>query len=403
MRPTAPTRTTGRYERTSALGEDVAAFVPLPLPPSDPPLAPKATLAGRLRAAERALQRLELAMAMVPAREWLVEVIVRTEAAASSRLAGAQTGLVDQFSAELHDAAAAAGPATGDGVAAVRALLEAQQMARQVLAEAPGAPISMALLCRAHACLVKVASAYPGQLRPDPSWVGGSRPSNAVLVPPPPHRLAELMSDLEAYWQSDDPQHPLIRAGLVLLQFGTIRPFADGNGRVARLLVTLLLERWTLLPEPVLGLSRFFERHRHEYHRRQNAVRLDGDWEGWLDFFLDGVATAADEAVNVARDLVALVEVDRVRLLAHDGVSVSALRLLGHLSTHPVVTVASVMTLIDATKPTAGKAIELLVEAKILLESTGKKRDRVFVYQSFLERLEVGGESVGDSYGPRRR
>jgi Fic family protein len=161
------------------------------------------------------------------------------------------------------------------------------------------------------------------------------------------------------------------------------------------LLVTLLLEHWHLLTKPLMYLSLFFKRHRDEYYRRLNAVRVDGDWEGWLDFFLDGVATMADEAVASARELFALVAVDRERVLAHGGVSLFAVRLFELLPRHPIVTVASVMALVETTKPTAGRAIELLVAAGVLAETTGKKRDRSYVYRGYLDRLRVGTELEG--------
>jgi Fic family protein len=158
------------------------------------------------------------------------------------------------------------------------------------------------------------------------------------------------------------------------------------------LLVTLLLEHSKLLTKPLLYLSLFFKRHREDYYRRLNAVRVEGDWEGWLDFFLDGVATIASEAVASARELFALVAADRTRVLAQEGMSVVALRLFEMLPRHPVVTVASVMKFVETTKPTAGRAIELLVAAGVLAETTGKKRDRSFVYRGYLDRLRVGTE-----------
>jgi Fic family protein len=211
-------------------------------------------------------------------------------------------------------------------------------------------------------------------------------------VPPPPHVLGEVLSAFEKYLHGDDALPPLVRAGLLHVQFETIHPYLDGNGRIGRLLVTLLLEHWKLLTKPLLYLSLFFKRHRGDYYRRLNAVRVDGDWEGWLDFFLDGVATIADEAVASARELFALVAADRTRVLAHEGMSIAALRLFELLPRHPVVTVASVMKLVETTKPTAGRAIELLVTASVLVETTGRKRDRSFVYQGYLGRLRVGTE-----------
>ena len=171
----------------------------------------------------------------------------------------------------------------------------------------------------------------------------------------------------EKYLHADDSLPPLMRTGLLHVQFETIHPYLDGNGRIGRLLVTLLLEHWKLLTKPLLYLSLFFKRHRDDYYRRLNAVRVEGDWEGWLDFFLDGVATIADEAVASARKLFALVAADRARVLAREGISAVALRLFELLRRHPVVTVASVMKLVATTKPTAGRAIDMLVAAGVLV------------------------------------
>ena len=174
------------------------------------------------------------------------------------------------------------------------------------------------------------------------------------------------------------------------MQFETIHPYLDGNGRIGRLLVTLLLEHWKLLTKPLLYLSLFFKRHRDEYYDRLSAVRIDGDWEGWTAFFLEGVATMAEEAVRAARSLFALVAQDRARLLGSAGVSVSTLRLFEMLPRHPVVTLASVVRLLATTKPTAASAIAGLEKAGILSETTGRQRDRVFAYASYLKRLRSG-------------
>lgn len=211
-------------------------------------------------------------------------------------------------------------------------------------------------------------------------------------MPPPPHALGELLGAFEKYIHADDDLPPLVRAGLLHVQFETLHPYLDGNGRIGRLLVTLLLEHWKLLSQPLLYLSLFFKRHRDEYYRRLNAVRTDGDWEAWLDFFLDGVATIAEESIASARDLFALIAVDRSRHLTHAGTSVASARLFELLPQHPVVTIAAATRWLGITKPTAGRAVEGLVNAGILAETTGKKRDRTFVYQAYLDRLRAGTE-----------
>jgi len=213
-----------------------------------------------------------------------------------------------------------------------------------------------------------------------------------MYVPPPSPALGEALGAFEKYIHSEADLPPLVRAGLLHVQFETIHPYLDGNGRIGRLLVTLLLEHWKLLNRPLLYLSLFFKRHREDYYRRLDAVRREGDWEGWLDFFLDGVATIADEAVTSARELFALVAADRARLLSSDGISVLALRLFELLPRRPIVTVASAVKLVETTKPTAGRAIELLVNARVLVETTGRKRDRSYAYRAYLDRLRTGTE-----------
>jgi Fic family protein len=239
---------------------------------------------------------------------------------------------------------------------------------------------------------VRGAEKRPGEVRRSQNWIGGSRPGNAAFVPPPAHALPELLRAFEKYLHTGDDLPPLVRAGLLHVQFETIHPYLDGNGRIGRLLVTLLFEHCKLLSQPILYLSLFFKRHKDEYYRRLTAVRAEGDWEGFLAFFLDGVATIADETVASARELFALVSADRTRVVNHEGASVPSLRLFELLPRHPIVTVASAMKLLDTTKPTASRAVELLNAAGVLVETTGRKRDRSFAYEKYLSQLRAGTE-----------
>jgi cell filamentation protein, protein adenylyltransferase len=401
-KPNMPKRTTGRYERTRAGGEEVAAFVPYALPPAEPSIVVDTPLNERIRTAEQALVRLELAGEMVPSLDWFIYAFVRKEAVLSSQIEGTQATLVDLLSFEAQDGAESSAPPNAD-VEEVCNYLDALVYSRAELADPKGLPLSMRLLNETHRRLmhgVRGAEKQPGEVRRSQNWIGGSRPGNAAYVPPPPHVLGEVLGAFEKYLHANDSLPPLVRVGLLHVQFETIHPYLDGNGRIGRLLVTLLLEHWKLLTKPLLYLSLFFKRHREDYYRRLNAVRVDGDWESWLDFFLDGVATIADEAVASARELFALVATDRARVLAHAGMSVVALRLFELLPRHPVVTVATVMDLVQTTKPTAGRAIELLVNAGVLVETTGKRRDRSYVYEGYLARLRVGTEL--DGAGQRR-
>jgi len=383
-------RTTGHYDSVSVGGEKVRAFVPLGLPPADPPLVVDDRLGMRLMQAEQALVRLSLAGEMVPSIDWFIYAFVRKEAVISSQIEGTQATLLDLLTFEAGEQAL-----PNADIEEVTNYLSALVYARSQLSSKRGLPLSMRVLNEAHKRLMRGArggNRQRGEVRRSQNWIGGSRPGNAVHVPPPAVELPRLLSDLEKYIHRDDPMPKLLRAGLLHAQFETIHPYLDGNGRIGRLLITLLLEHWGLLEQPLLYLSLFFKRHRQEYYRRLDLIRTEGDWEGWLDFFLDGIATISDEAVTSARGLYSLVSIDRTRLLAAQTVSVSALRLFEQLPRQPIVTVASAMKIVDATKPTTTRAIEILSDLGILVETTGRKRDRSFAYRAYLEHLQAGTE-----------
>ena len=386
-------RETGRFEITTTSGESVRAFVPHRLPPADPQLDLEAGLAERVRAAEQALVRLELAGEMVPSLDWFIYAFVRKEAVLSSQIEGTQATLMDLLNYEAEESTAAAPP--NADVEEVCNYLDALNFARDQLADPKGLPLSMRLLNETHRVLlrgVRGKNKRPGAIRRSQNWIGGSRPGNATYVPPPPHVLAEVLSDFERFIHAEDTLPPVVRAGLLHVQFESIHPYLDGNGRIGRLLVTLLLEHWGLLTRPLLYLSLFLKRHRQEYYRRLNAVRLEGDWEGWLDFFLDGIATIADEAVNTARDLFTLVTADRARVLQQDGVNLLAVQLFERLPRRPIITAPWVVETLGTSKPTANRAIDALSRAGVLVETTGKKRDRIYAYQAYLDRLRAGTE-----------
>ena len=383
-------RTTGRYERTRAGDEEVLAFIPLALPPVEPAFAISDRLGDRLRSAEHALARLDLASEMVPSLDWFLYAFVRKEAVISSQIEGTQATLIDLLTFEAENETA---PDTD--VEEVCNYLEALNYARAEIAKADGLPVSIRLLDEAHQRLmhgVRGATKQPGELRRSQNWIGGSRPGNAVYVPPPAQSLPDLLGALEKYMHVENDLPALVRIALVHVQFESIHPYLDGNGRIGRLLIGLLMEHWGLLKAPLLYLSLFFKRHREEYYRRLNLVRTEGDWEGWTDFFLDGVATIADEAVASARDLFAVLTSDRAHVMGQDTTSVSAARLFELLPNHPIITVAAAMKLIKTSKPTATRAIKTLVGASILVETTGRKRDRNFAYQAYIDRLRTGTE-----------
>ncbi len=327
---------------------------------------------------------------MVPSLDWFIYAFVRKEAVLSSQIEGTQATLMGLLEAE------ASGTPPGDAdIEEVCNTLDALTFARSQFTDPGGLPLCMRLLNETHRVLlrgVRGANKMPGEVRRSQNWIGGSRPGNAVHVPPPPHLVAGVLSDLEHYIHADDTLPAVVRAGLLHVQFETIHPYLDGNGRIGRLLVTLLLEHWQLLTRPLLYLSLFFKRHQREYYRRLNGVRIDGDWEGWLDFFLDGIATIADEAVDAAKDLVALVAVDREHLIQQDGVTLLAVQLFERLPCRPIISAGWVVETLGTSKPTAGRAIDALVGAGVLVETTGRKRDRRYVYEPYVDRLKAGTE-----------
>lgn len=343
-----------------------------------------------LQDAQQALFRLDLAAEMVPSIDWFLYAFVRKEAVLSSQIEGTQATLVDLLTFEATDRVE---PATEADVEEICNYVSALAHARGEIARPGAPPLSMRLLNATHKRLMQGSRGRdhrPGEIRRSQNWIGGTRPGNASFVPPPPAFLADGLSAFETYIHTSDDLPPLIRAGLLHVQFETLHPYLDGNGRIGRLLVTLLLEHWGLLSKPLLYLSLFFRRHQGEYYHRLDAVRRDGDWEGWTRFFLEGVHTTANEAVDAARDLFVRVTQDRARVLAEGSSSITAVRLFELLPTHPIVTVARVTQLLETTKPTAAKAINDLIAARILVETTGRKRDRLFSYAAYLERLRSG-------------
>lgn len=384
-------RTTGRTLKRTVGGEQIAAFVPYPLPPRNPPLNVHGELAEARARAEQALSRLEVAGEMVPSLDWFIYAFVRKEAVLSSQIEGTQATLIDLLEYEADETARIG----FEDVHEVCNYLDAIKYARGQIKSARGLPLPLRLLNEAHRRLmrgVRGSNKQPGEIRRSQNWIGGTRPGNAVFVPAPPEELPALLAELEKYLHTLNGLPPLIRIGLAHVQFETIHPYLDGNGRIGRLLITLLLEHWSLLSAPILYLSIFFKRHQAEYYRLLGEVRISGDWESWVRFFLEGVATTADEAVTAAREVFGIISDDRRRLIAAPGASVMAVRLMDQLPTHPVVTIPAVVKLLETTKPTAGKAVRVLEHLGVLAETTGKQRDRAYAYTRYLAKLRTGTE-----------
>lgn len=378
-------RTTGTYVTTTTLGEAVRAFVPHALPPADPPLAAESYATANHRA-EMALARLGGVAGLVPSVDWLLYSAIRKEALLTSQIEGTQATLTDLFDDEAGQVLA-----NSADVEEVTNYLRAFRLVRENLRNEAGLPISVRLLCDAHRLLLdgaRGAGKQPGELRRSQNWIGGARPGRAVFVPPPPDQVPGLLADLERFIHDPAPELPaLVRVALVHLQFETIHPFLDGNGRIGRLLIAALLEQWGLLPEPLVYLSGYLKQHQAEYHRRLSAVRTDGDWEGWVGFFLDGVEAAATEAERGIVAMASLINADRKRLLAAPRVGAVALRLFELLPLMPRFTIEQARQKLDTTFPTATAAVKLLQELGLLTELTGQKKNRLFSYAAYVELL----------------
>lgn len=381
-------RETGNYEVTIAGGEEVKAFVPMPLPPKNPPLAIEP---GLILTAEQAIARLALSGSMVPALDWFIYAFVRKEAVLTSQIEGTQATLMDllNFEGDSSNSVPSA------DVEEVCNYVDALVFARSELAKASGLPVSMRLLNATHAILmrgVRGSTKQPGEIRRSQNWIGGNRPGKAAFVPPPHLALSKLLTDLEKYIHRSDGLPAVVRAGLAHVQFETIHPYLDGNGRIGRLLIALLFEYWGLLPQPLLYISLYLKQNQAEYYSRLAAVRKSGDWEGWTRFFLAAVTDTANEAVAMISELFILVTKDRGKVLSHRTMSVAAVRLFELLPKHPIITTATVIKLLETSKPTAGRAIETLVEVGVLMETTGKKRDRTYAYKDYLDCLNPGSD-----------
>ncbi len=376
-------RITGTYQILRGTpDEPVKAFIPRALPPTAPPIRLSGKLEQRHHQAVAAIGRLVVAGRMVPSAQWFLYGFVRKEALVSSQIEGTQATLDDVIAFEATRRAER--PAE---VEEVCNYIKALTYARAQLASPKGLPLCSRLLTQAHARLmhgVRGAEKQPGKIRTSQNWIGGSRPGNARFVPPPPDKVPELLGDLDRWLHSDDSLPPLIRAGLAHVQFETIHPFLDGNGRIGRLLITLLVQHWGLMEEPLLYLSLAFKRHRAVYYDRLAAVRTKGDWEGWLTFFLECVIEAADDGVQAATRIFRLLNDDRRRIMDHATATISVLRLFELLPEHPMVTLPLATDLLKINKVTAHRTIQALKSARVLTEITGKARDRVYAYRAYL-------------------
>lgn len=381
---------TGDYRVTIVGGERVEAFVPTPLPPK-PALKTDGPLLEALERGLLALGRLDSVSTLLPDTSLFLYSYVRKEAVLSSLIEGTQSSLADLLLFELDEA-----PGVPlDDVVEVSNYVAALDHGLERLRD--GFPLSNRLIREIHGVLLsrgRGSGKDPGEFRRSQNWVGGTRPGNAIHVPPPHTEVPECMAALERFLHSEDDGLPvLLRAGLAHVQFETIHPFLDGNGRVGRLLITLMLNHAGVLREPLLYLSLYLKQHRAEYYRLLQEVRLNGDWEAWLLFFLEGVTETANGAVATARSLTALFQVDHDRIGIEGRRAGSMLRVHEILKARPITSLPEVKRATRLSFPTAARSMEGLVDLGIATELTGRQRDRVFAYDRYLSILNEGTEA----------
>jgi len=381
---------TGRYEVLSIGGEQVRAFIPAPLPPV-PPLVFEGALQPRLEEAVLAVGRLDGVSALLPDKALFLYAYVRKEAVLSSQIEGTQSSLSDLLLFELDEA-----PGVPlDDVVEVSNYVAALEHGLTRLRG--GFPLSNRLIREIHGVLLsrgRGSSKDPGEFRRSQNWIGGTRPGNAVFVPPPHTSIPDCMSALEQFLHATTDGLPvLVRAGLAHVQFETIHPFLDGNGRVGRLLITFLLCQAEVLHDPLLYLSLYLKQNRPAYYELLDGVRRDGDWEAWLAFFFDGVRRTAEGAVATAQELAELFRADRSQIEPQGRRAGSALRVHQALKTRPISSMPEVCRTTGLSFPAASSAMGLLVDQGIARELTGKRRNRLFVYDRYLAILAQGTET----------
>ena len=380
----------GQFIETTAGGEQVQAFLPPPLPPT-PPL----DLQGLLTlydTARGAVGRLDGVSTILPSTPLFLFMYVRKEALLSSQIEGTQSSLSDLLLFENEEIP----NVPLDDVAEVSNYVAAMEHGLKRLRE--GFPLSLRLIREMHAILLhsgRGASKQPGEFRRSQNWIGGTRPGNALFVPPPPDQLNECLDAFEKFLHVDDPQlPPLIKAGLAHVQFETIHPFLDGNGRLGRLLITLMLCEASALREPILYLSLYFKARRSDYYRLLQEVRENGAWEAWMEYFLTGVRETASQAVDTAREIMMLFDEDRAAIQTLGRSAASAFRIHDLLQRRPLVTIQAASKQLKLSLPTIGKSLEHLIELGIVRELTGKQRRRVFAYRKYLAVLDRGTEPL---------
>lgn len=386
-----PSTRLGNYETTSVAGERVRAFMPPPLPPV-PPLDITPERHDLLEKANRSLGRLDGVASLFPDPGLFLYMYVRKEALLSSQIEGTQSSLSDLLLFESEEL-----PGVPlDDVEEVSQYVMAMNHGLERLRG--GLPLSLRLIKEIHQTMLSTgrgSKKAPGEFRTSQNWIGGSRPGNAAFVPPPPHRVAECMGLLGKFLHDDPVKTPLlVKAALAHVQFETIHPFLDGNGRVGRLLITLLLCAEGALAQPMLYLSLYFKTRRDAYYDLLQRVRTEGAWEEWLDFFLAGVIDTTDQAVRTAQRVLELFRGDRARIEKLGRAAASALRLHHAFQQRAILSIPRAAKRVGVSQPTITASMAHLTKLGIVRESTGRKRRKLYVYEAYLNILGEGTEPI---------
>lgn len=381
----------GAFVVDRSSGESVRAFVPKPLPP-DPPVDMGGELGALHDRALLACGRLDGVSALLPDPDLFLYAYIRREALLSSQIEGTQSSLSDLLLFEIDEAPGV----PFDDVVEVSSYVAALE--HSIARIRSGFPLSGRLLCEAHSLLLargRGADKRPGELRTSQNWIGGTRPGNAHFVPPPSAAVPDVMAALERFLHADsDGLSPLVRAGLAHVQFESIHPFLDGNGRIGRLLIALVLTTSGVLAQPLLYVSLYLKQHRDEYYRLLDIVRHEGNWEAWLRFFFEGVAITAQASVDTAHRLLVIFREDTARVEGLGRAAATALRVYDTFRRRPLMTIPTLTTATNASFPTVSRAIDSLVSLGIVKEITGRKRERVFAYRQYLDILNEGTEPL---------
>ena len=382
----------GHYVTLSTVGEKVRAFIPAPLPPN-PPIEWTPELRGKFDQALLALGRLDSIPTFLPDISLFLYMYVRKEAVLSSMIEGTQSSLCDLLLFELDIK-----PGMPlDDVREVSNYVAALDYGLKRLAE--DFPLSLRLIRKMHAVLLskgRGSNQTPGEFRRTQNWIGGTRPGNAAFVPPPAEKVLKCMGKLELFLHDQpEPTSALLKVALAHVQFETIHPFLDGNGRLGRLLITLLLCEQKVLREPMLYLSLYFKTHRQYYYQLLNEVRLSGNWEAWLDFFAEAVIVTANQAVDTAKQLIALADEDRDKISGLGRAAASTWQVHRALLERPITTSGGLVAKTGITPATVNKCLGHLERLGIVRELTSRKRNRLFSYTGYLEIMNQGTQLPG--------